>query len=291
MIESKDIAIICVTYNPDVYKLRDNIKLHLQYLDKIYIIDNSDLFQIQNSLDIICKNSPKCELISMNGNKGIAHALNVGCKIAISNNYKWVLTLDQDSKLSDNFIFDYLEYLNKLKDNEISKIGILTCNMSTWNYSLEKRVEKVRLCWTSGALMNLLAYNKVGGFDDDLFIDGVDFDLCAKFYMACYKMIRLNYVMLNHNLGCTIDYKLFNHHLFYVTHHNSIRRYYMTRNSLYLNRKYGKVFSPLKTTFLSILKIGIKILLFESDKISKFKAIVKGINDYRHGKLGKCNLY
>ena len=278
---------VCVSYNPSISDLERNIINNLNYIEYLYIVDNSDNTDIQNQLKDLCSKYSKCYLITLGTNKGIAYALNVGCNKAIGEGHKWVLTLDQDSQLTTDLVPTYIKFLNSQPINDISKIGILTCNMSTWKSNTSKDIERINLCWTSGALMNLNAYSSVGAFDNDLFIDGVDFDMCAKMILNGYEIIRINSVCLNHNLGNTKDYEVFGHHLFYVTNHNALRRYYMTRNSLFLNKKYGKDFKPLQCGVVSIPKVILKILLFEDNKILKIKAIVRGIKDYKKGILGK----
>lgn len=278
---------ICVTYNPCLSDFKRNIHKNLNFLERLYIVDNSDEKSIQNQLKALCSKYLKCHIITLGSNMGIAYALNVGCQTAITDGWKWVLTLDQDSQLSDNLVPAYKNYLNGQTIQDVSKIGILTCNMSTWQSNKSATTERVNLCWTSGALMNLNAYSSVGGFDNDLFIDGVDFDMCAKMILSGYEILRINSVSLTHNLGKTKDYEIFGHHLFYVTNHNALRRYYMTRNSLLLNKKYGKSFKPLRHTIISIPKVILKIILFEDNKILKMKAILNGMRDYRKGIFGK----
>ena len=92
---------------------------------------------------------------------------------------------------------------------------------------------------------------------------------------------------MQHQLGNTQEVKLFGHHLFYVTHHNYIRRYYMARNSHYVKKLYGDIMpkSPWwrSNGFISILKI----VFFEKDVLRKLKARRLGIQDFKNNKFGK----
>ena len=101
-----------------------------------------------------------------------------------------------------------------------------------------------------------------------------------------YKIVRLNYIELNHSLG-DICIK---HHLgrdFVCSNHNYIRRYYMVRNTFYINDLYKDKFSD----YCSFLKRGLRgqlmnIILFEKDKYRKIRNMYRGYRDYRCGKKG-----
>lgn len=60
----------------------------------------------------------------------------------------------------------------------------------------------------------------------------------------------------------------------YITNHSAFRKYYMTRNTIYLKHKLreGK---PIRT----IAKYIIKVIFFEDDKMEKMASIIHGISD------------
>lgn len=288
MIKKSDIAAVCVAYNPVIPELRSNIDVHLMQVDKLYVIDNSDSAEKQQQVKSLCKSYTRCQVETVGENKGIAYALNLGCAKAIEDSFKWIITLDQDSTLPDNFVSTYLQYLNSLSEPESQRIAMLTCNMSTWKKEFKRSVDKVTLCWTSGALMRLDAYQETEGFDNELFIDCVDYDMCVKLILRGYGIMRINSLCLNHHLGNTKRYSLFGHNLFFITNYNPVRRYYMVRNGMYLSKKYSSQTSILKMNRFSMIKIRLKIILLEKDKIRKLHAIKAAINDFKITKLGKC---
>ena len=74
----------------------------------------------------------------------------------------------------------------------------------------------------------------------------------------------------------------------YVTNHNPIRRYYITRNRHYLYDLYKDDYLDYCALELSRTKHElIKIILFEKDKIKKLKYIYKGYRDYKKGIKGE----
>lgn len=281
------VAGIMVVYNYPPNSVSENIRSHLKQLDRIYVVDNSDKGISSTQIKSVCNEFEECEYIGLGENKGIAEALNVGCARANEDGYTWVLTIDQDSRLSDSMLIDYLDYINQLSGHKLEKIGMLTCRMSTWVEPYENMVEDVNLCWTSGCMMNLRVFREVGGFESKLFIDGVDFDICAKIILAGYRIVRLNRIVLQHELGNTRVIRIFGKKVCYVTNHTPIRRYYMTRNNLYLSEHYGAKIKELKVTSLSKLITIAKILLFEKDKRKKINAVRLGMMDYKCQRYGK----
>ena len=140
---------------------------------------------------------------------------------------------------------------------------------------------------TSGNLINLDIYQKIGGFKDWFFIDAVDFEYCLNVKKNGYEVVQMNTAELNHNLGNTKK-KTFLGKTMYVTNHNVTRRYYITRNRHYLFDMYKDDFLEYCSIELSRTKSELlKIVLFEDNKINKIKAIYKGYKDYKKGIKGE----
>lgn len=287
-----NIAGICVTYNPVLEDFENNLRCHAKILPNIFIIDNSDNKEIKIKLKNLCEKISNVKLITLSKNYGIARALNIGCDLAIDCNCDWVVTLDQDSLMPESMLNEYVSFLNNPENiSSGSKIGMLTCQMTTWlnPVSTNKDYEQVKTCWTSGAFMNLKAYSQSGKFDEDLFIDLVDFDICYRMYLHNFIIFRLNNVLLTHSLGLTKIHKLLGER-FYVTNHSPLRRYYMTRNSLYLRKKYNHAgVSSYGNFFVKILIIINKILFFEDKKLLKLKAMWLGWRDYKRKAKGEAS--
>ena len=157
--------------------------------------------------------------------------------------------------------------------NRTAIIGphILYKGNEEYSAKFQKRLEKVDWVITSGSLTNTKVWKKINGFDDFLFIDKVDTEYCVRANRAGYPVIRDNAVVLNHELGKMTCKKLFGK-VIYVTNHNEMRIYYQCRNIVYIYRKisYGNC-------ILDLLKIIIKIILYENHKILKLKNAFKGI--------------
>ena len=54
---------------------------------------------------------------------------------------------------------------------------------------------------TSDNIINLDIYKKIGGFKDWLFIDGIDIEYCMSLHNNNYKILRIDTIEIDHNLG------------------------------------------------------------------------------------------
>ncbi|PZX92482.1 glycosyltransferase family 2 protein [Flavobacterium aquariorum] len=279
------IAAVVVLYNPEKGILK-NICAYIDFVDKVYIIDNSSL-----SNENLFKEFPvlhKLEYFFNNGNLGIAKALNIGCRLAIKSGFKWVLTMDQDSEfkqLKESVKMDILNCKDK-------KNALYYPNYQIEGFIYDKYIKENGepiVVMTSGNIINLDVYNELNGFEDKLFIDYVDIDYCLKLKQAGYKIVNLPEVILAHELGKSKHISFFNFKII-VTNHSSLRRYYITRNRLYVRNKY-KNFSTIfnnieRKVFMNDI---LKIIFFEQNKFLKIKSVIKGYIDYRHNKYGVYN--
>lgn len=283
---------VVVLYNPDD-KVIDNVKSYLKPLDKLFIVDNSPL---PNDNKDKFKDK-KIKYISNNGNKGIANALNVGAKEAIDQKADWLLTMDQDSSFKEGALEKMIAFLKELKSNQImsevlglsyDKLGVLSALQRTGLNENEKLegLDYPLVVMTSGNLINISIYQKIGGFKDWFFIDSVDFEYCLNIKKNGYEVVQMNTAELNHNLG-DINKKTILGKTIFVTNHSAIRRYYITRNRHYLYDLYNEDFLEYCALELNRTKHELlKIILFEDHKIDKIKAIYRGYRDYKKGKTG-----
>ena len=276
-------ACVVVFYNPTSFNIK-NIDNYKNVIDKIYVVDNSDD-------DIIrIENDKKIEYIKLNENLGIAKALNIGAEHAIKDGYDYLLTMDQDSKITEDIIEQMLDFI-KFNKNKIN-IGLVSPyhNIRSGeddriNNTYEEKIEVM----TSGNIIDLNAYQKIDGFKDWLFIDCVDMEYGMNLNKNGYKVIRLNNVVMEHELGKVKIHKLFGKD-YPCYNHSPIRRYYMVRNTLYLKDMYYDLFKDHCDYLIRVQKGQVKrILVFEKNKYRKLKMMYKGYKDYKRGIKGKIN--
>ena len=264
---------VVVWYNPSEAEV-SNIKTYLDYVDKVIVVDNS----INNNRHLL-KEMDKIEYIPNNENLGIAKALNIGCYKSIEYGYRYALTMDQDSRFEETMIKRFINVFHKkVKDDKsIAIFAPLTDNSENGGY-----VEKII---TSGNILDLNALKVVNGFDNDLFIDEVDFDLCFKLLNNNYKLYRFKEIRLNHKLGNMKETKIL-HKKISTMNHSHIRKYYIIRNRFIMRSRYPEFTNEY---LKDIIKYVIKVILIENEKYKKCKYILKGYSDYRKNILGKIN--
>lgn len=271
---------VVVLYNPEKSDL-SNIDTYIDFLDKLYIIDNSI---VEHEYVEVLKRKKKCEYISKFKNLGIAKALNIGAKKAMKEGFKWLLTLDQDTSLNYKVFSTINEYIEK---EDCSKIGII-CPWHNTKLLDNKPIEIVDHpldVMTSGNFVNLDIYKKIGGYKEWLFIDGVDIEYCLNLRKNGYKISRINSIEIMHDLG-DIKIKRFLWRTFMCTNHNYLRNYYMQRNYRYIRDMYIDIEPEFCNTLVKIKQITFKIIMFEKDKYRKIRNIYRGIKDYKNGIQG-----
>lgn len=202
-----------------------------------------------------------------NNNIGVAAALNLGLKKAIEEKFDWLLTMDQDSM----FEHGALEELKKVAFTAKDNIAIVSPFHLTGKAKRKSiAVEEVRFTMTSGNLVR----PGLGFFEEKLFIDSVDNEYCLRLRKNGYKIIRVNQSVLNHELG-TLKKNWLG---FSTIVHPASRRFYITRNLLYVMWKYPEfILFGLK----ELTKSFLLIVLVEDDKINKLSAMIKGFRSAR----------
>jgi rhamnosyltransferase len=303
-------SILCtiVSYNPG-YFIKKCVEAIYNQVDEILIVDNGSIKNL--ALIKQFNNDSKINVIFNDKNLGIACALNKGVKYALKNKYKWILTMDQDSEATTNMIYNMLFSYNKLRQEDRKKIVSIFPSYVEKAFlkneiNIEKSVnrednklkQKIDIDYvhyviseiTSGNLVRCDIFNKVGYFEDKLFIDYVDHEFCLRLNKNGYKLIQIENAYLLHQLGNSSKKNLFIKKIGY-TNHSYIRRYYITRNRIYVWKKYFTKFPKfiLKDIYASF-KEFIKIIFFENDRMLKIKMICKGIFDFLKCNYGKLNI-
>jgi len=275
---------VVVLYNP-TFEILSNIETYIYTLHRLYVIDNSDACEI-NVEEQLERYGDRVEYIAWGENRGIAAALNEGARRASNLGSHWLLTMDQDSRYYPGAFEKQLDVLATLDADELKTVGILACRHvfhGRKNSEPDRDIVEQRSVITSGNLVNLQAFLDVGGFREALFIDEVDSDFCLRLRRANYKILVANEATLMQYVGNTRTHSL----LFFdvqCSHHSYVRRYYITRNRLYLSALYPE----LKWTYLVRNMVSmLKILLFEADKQRKLLAFVSGITDHYKKRYGK----
>ncbi|HZK54078.1 MAG TPA: glycosyltransferase family 2 protein [Desulfosporosinus sp.] len=277
------IAAGVILFNPDLMRLRENIEAIHTQVDLLVLIDNHS----DNLAEIVREFShfQNIVMIKNEQNLGIAKALNQTLLYCQSKGYTWVLTLDQDSVCPPNLIIEYNKYIAN-PDVAILSPVIEDRNMRATppEEHVPSSCEPINRCITSATLTNVKIWNELGGFDETMFIDLVDLEYCKRVQLNGYKILRINTVKLLHEVGHITQPRL----LFWrvqVLNHSAFRKYYIARNTLYFAWKHRTRFSIL-LAYLRVLKLLALTMLYEQDKVTKSKAILRGVKSARKLSIG-----
>ncbi len=284
------IAACVILYHPKEKDLK-NIISYLTKVDKLYIYDNTE--NTKTKLDFEDYN--KSIYTSDFENKGLSFRLNQACQQAIADGYNYLMTMDQDSYFSSENLNYYFDSIKNYPDK--ASVGIFGLDYSTKNI-IANLIDIVPLevhsLITSGSVINLDNYNEIGGFDENLFIDGVDFDYCFATLKKGFKCILFKNNYLNHSCGVKIKtasiktlYLLKKEKLL----HSHLRIYYIIRNMLYLEKKYGLLFpnyiQERKKRYSSQVFTN---MIYSKNIFVMLKYRFKAINDFKKNKMGKIEL-
>jgi rhamnosyltransferase len=273
-----------VLYNPEIRRLKENLDSLFSQVEKIILIDNGSLNRQEIIKLLDSYPEGKIQIEYLGENKGIAFALNRILLFAQKMGFPWFLTLDQDSVASLNLVSKYIEFLSP-------EIGQMSCNILDRNVGKIDAVvnydgqifTEVNYCITSGCLNNTDALLKVGGYNDLLFIDGVDLDISCNLRKHGYRIICLNFDGLVHELGHGEIRSFLGHH-FVLSHHSPWRNYYSRRNIIYVAKKYFSGKDRRKMIRQQIL-YAFGSILFEDHKIKRLIYNFRGIRHGLHNKL------
>jgi len=274
------IAGVVVLYNPDPIVIQ-NIQSYLPFLYVLYVIDNSESPNM-NIVEQLRELGEKIKYIALGENRGVAYALNLGATLAIESGADWLLTMDQDSSFEGDSASKLVEYCESLEDERVAIVTALHVDSDIVVYKKEKKLFP-HIAMTSGSMVNLRNYEKIGPFRDEFFIDFVDTEYCLRAKRNDLTVLTLKDVVLQHKVGKPKKVLFFT-----TTNHPPIRRYYITRNRIAVWREYYSVDPDyVKYDMACFVKETVKILLGEDRKLEKMRMIMRGIADSLRGKFGK----
>ena len=284
MVSSPEINGICaviVTYKPDA-GFRDRATRIAKQVGGLVIVDNGSSPESTNLLTGLA-GELNAELIRNAQNLGVAAALNQGVLLARESGYQWALTMDQDSLPREDMTERLIGVYNaSLEREKLAVVGsdyprnALRRASTGDNGNHPSWIERKAVI-TSGSLLSIGAFQLIGPFRDELFIDHVDTEYCLRARSKGFKIAAVCAPLMEHTIGAPSLHRL-PWKQTVTGNQPPIRRYYMARNTIVLLRTYIRketiyVFSLLWSLSKSILLM----LLFESERVQKLRATAAGV--------------
>jgi rhamnosyltransferase len=275
---------IVVTYNPDV-RLDGNLRAICGQVDRTIVIDNG-------STGVLSENSV-AEWIRLGENLGIATALNRGVARAAELGYRWVLTMDQDSRVHADLLDGLIACYAACPFRD--RIGVLAANfldvarhrLFVGYPSAGRPFVEQPVAITSGSLVRLDAIADAGAFPDDYFIDFVDHEFCLRIRRRGWRVVYSRRPLLDHAIGDPVRHELAGLKPA-TSNHSPLRRYYITRNRLVTSWNYIDTEPRAVVTDLwRLVGEAVVLMLLERERWQKVRAILAGIRDAFLGRMGR----
>ena len=282
------VCAVIVTYHPNASMLENMAKVLTQVQDLV-VVDNGSTAE---ELAPLREASKACgfHLIENGENLGIAEALNQGVRWAKSKGYPWAILFDQDSKITEGFIRQMFAAWESHPDRE--RVGSIQPRYVQPDLGVEPEVLRAAdggpvTSMTSGSLMPIWIFDKIGYFASEFFIDLVDCEYSLRIRAGGYSIADSRSAVLLHEAGNPVK-SSFLGFSFQPSHHNAIRRYYISRNRVVVYRKYLCVFPRwISLSMYQSLRETIKCFVAEQDRARKFRNFLLGTWDGLTGRMGK----
>jgi rhamnosyltransferase len=291
MPQKETIAGIIVTYHPDSGFVRRFSGLREQ-VDRVVVVDNASG---PECVSMLREAAARLEwrLILNDRNLGLAAALNAGVADAIISGYRWALLFDQDTTPGEGMVEGlraaYLDFPRK------DRLAVIGSNYTAHREALRSFPAVCqRRCWTeqkvlitSGSLLSLRVYAKLGPFVNKYFIDCVDLEYCLRARCSGFEVIMTTQPLMIHEIGRPIRHRLPWRDIA-VTNHVPARWYYMIRNDVDMARKYvlrqpAGVLTSLWTRFKAL----VLLCVFEENRCAKLRYSIRGMLDGLHAKFDR----
>lgn len=273
-------------YHP-AKKVVEYLMRYSSFLDKVFMFDNTE--DAEHSAWF--SKYPWIEYFSDGINEGIAKRLNQAGMLAIQQGYEWLLAMDQDSYFEREVLHWYFQCIERYPNrNDVAVFG------TAWGRELLTSsthciAEPSTSIIISGSVVNLNIWTKVGGFDENLFIDFVDHEYAKRTELAGFSSIQFNNIYLRHELGQIVNrssiktlYLLKKEKII----HQPVRCYYMYRNMLYLQKKFGMADPAFVKKIRNITRSEInKALLYGSRPFEVLKYVRLAKKDFQDKRMGQ----
>lgn len=269
------LAAIVITYNGDVDETRRNCLSYIDYVDCLIIWENThadrrDEFHV----DLPQQYANKVIYMGDGVNHCISYPLNRAVQWAKDNGYTHLLTMDQDSIFEQTHFATYVDYVYSHYSDQ--SIGIFSANPNGSFVKPNIIHEIVPDTITSGSIYRIDIFDQTGLFREDFEIDAVDIEFSYRAARCGYSTAVLSWILLHQQYGSPHRSKLG----FHTDNYSPFRVYHIIRNYIVVWSEYPDQFIHRKQLLVQhISKRFIKVILSESDKTKKIKAIYYGIVD------------
>lgn len=251
---------------------------------KIVVIDNCSM---DGSFEKIKEENPECVCILSEENNGFSAGNNIGIHYAFEHNADYVLMLNNDTEVKEDFLS---KMVSKSNNNTVVTPSIyffydkksiwyadgkINFNRCTVSNGTDK---KSKFCnYASGCclLIPRNVYKGVGDWAEEYFMYYEDMDYSLRVLDAGFKIFYEKDAIVYHKVGKSAG------------RGSKLNIYYNVRNRFYIIHKFRNKF----TTICVIYSLLTRVIryIFGLIKNTEEKIILKAIKDYYRGKMKKTD--
>lgn len=285
------VCAVVVTFHPDA-KILDRLAALAAQSGGLVVVDNgSSLFELEQ-LRPFLDHLPCRTLIEHGENLGIATALNAGVRWAQTHGFHAVALFDQDSQVTPGFMTAMTSCWTVSPWG--ARLGILVPTYQDVRLQVAIPSNRVRegleAAMTSGSLLPVSLFARLGFFVDELFIDGVDYEFSLRVRASGLVIAECPQAMLEHRPGEPRVVRLGGRRLYQTANYSPTRRYYQERNKIWISRRYfGRFPVFCAKLFLFSAKDFVKILVAEQDAVTKARYFLRGMWDGLRERMGRLS--
>ncbi len=291
------VCAVVVTFHPDAAALA-NLRVLVRECGHAVVVDNGSGAAVLAEMAAV----PGITLVPQGRNLGLAAALNLGVSRAAEQDCAWVVTFDQDSRPEPGMVQAlWAAHLAipraALIGPRLNEEGGADAAEYRWLRRHERwpllfrlvrcpreGLPDVTILVTSGSMLEVATWHRLGGFDAGFFIDYIDIDYCLRVVRSGRLVAVAGTAVLQHKLGARRRRVLLGRD-FRPMHHAPFRHYYMARNRVAVWRRHALAVPHWAMFDFCFAWYNLaRVLVFETQRWAKVKAILRGT---WHGLLGK----
>lgn len=276
------VVAVIVTFNPDRQRLLSLVASLQAQVAEIVIVDNGAASPFEGP--------PGVTLLQQGENTGIATAQNAGVATARQRGATFVVFFDQDSQPVPTHVSAlHTAYERGVAAGlQIAAIGPIPVDKRLWRRpSVGGRAAPAGLLdvdhvISSGALIPLAAFDRVGPLRDDLFIDYVDTEWCLRAGREGLRSYIEPALEMSHEFGTPMRALGIA-----VSSRSPMRHYYLVRNSIWL---WNQGWVPLRWKLVKGVRLAARLLiavLFSRPHLEHWSMMARGVRDGLAGRMGR----
>lgn len=264
--KENSIQIVLVLYKADLAesKTYQSLKKYIHSFALDY-----DVLIYNNSPEIVIPQSDEYTVVNASGNDFLAGAYNYALALAEKSGKEWMLLLDQDTEITEDYFVELSDFLSKRVDADLVAVVPALASDETvlspkrisdrkWkHYEIERgkyhQGENI-IAYNSLALLSVEFMRQIGGFSESYPLDMLDYSYFRQIYLHNKKIYVLN---------CELRH--------YLSHSGYEENVSITRHENYLSAEKDFIFNELGRKYVCsyrmlLLRRFIKQVLFFKNK-------------------------